>query len=86
MIDETVSLKMLFHTPLFFLLLTTLVILLPRLGLLSHHAARTPIAERRGESKVDVLLRVETNDERRDVDDLLADTAECGQSSEMMLL
>ncbi len=29
---------------------------------------------RRGEGKVDVLLRVKTNDERGDVDDLLADT------------
>jgi len=30
--------------------------------------------ERRGEGKVDVLLRIQSNDERRDVDHLLSDT------------
>jgi hypothetical protein len=77
MIIEMVSLKVVLRTPLLFFLLSTLIILLlRRLGLLSPHAARTPTTERRSESKVDMLLRVETNDEGRDVDNLLADTVE----------
>jgi len=57
MITKMVLLKVLFRTSLFFLLLTTIIILLFRcLGLLSLHAARTPTSERRGESKVDMLL------------------------------
>ena len=61
---------------LLFLLLTaflTLLLALRSLGLLPPDAAWTPATERRGESEVDMLLRVEANDEGRDVDDLLAD-------------
>lgn len=43
------------------------------LGLLSADTAGTARAEGRVESKVNVLLGVETDDERRNVDDLLAD-------------
>jgi hypothetical protein len=43
------------------------------LGLLSADAAGAASTEGRGQGKVDVLLRVETDDERGDVDDLLAD-------------
>lgn len=60
---------------LLFLLIAALLLLLGGLGLLSAHTAGTPAAKRRGEGEVDVLLGVETDDERRDVDDLLADAA-----------
>lgn len=43
------------------------------LGLLSADTAGTTAAERRVQGEVDVLLRVETDDEGGDVDDLLAD-------------
>ena len=77
MIIEMTSLKVLLRTPLLFFLLTTFIILLlRRLGLLSPHAAWTATAKRRGESKIDMFLRVETDDEGRNVDDLLADTVE----------
>jgi len=55
------------------LLLVTTVGLLSGLGLLSADTARTATAEGRGEGEVNVLLGVETDDERGDVDDLLAD-------------
>jgi len=75
MIIEMASLKMVLCTPLLFLFLATFIILLlRRFDLLSPHAARTPTTERRSESKVDMLLRVKTNYEGRDIDDLLADT------------
>jgi len=62
------------ENPLLLLLLTTLLILgLGCLGLLSPHTTGTASTERRGESKVNVLLGVETDDEGRNVDDLLAD-------------
>lgn len=44
------------------------------LGLLSSDTARAAAAEGRVESEVNVLLGVETDDERRNVDDLLANT------------
>lgn len=43
------------------------------LGLLSADTAGTATAKWRGKGEVDVLLGVETDDERGDVDDLLAD-------------
>lgn len=43
------------------------------LGLLSPDTAGAATTEGRGERKVDVLLGVETDDERRNIDDLLAD-------------
>jgi hypothetical protein len=55
------------------LLLLLAVALLGGLGLLSPDTARAAATERRGQSEVDVLLGVETDDERRNVDDLLAD-------------
>jgi hypothetical protein len=60
---------------LLFVLLTGVVIttLLGGLGLLPPHATRATASEWRGQSKVDVLLRVETDHEGGDVDDLLAD-------------
>lgn len=42
-------------------------------GLLSPDAARATSTKGRSESEINVLLRVETDDERRNVDDLLAD-------------
>lgn len=56
------------------LLFLALVLLLGGLGLLSADTARAPTTERRGQREVDVLLGVETDNEGRDVDDLLADT------------
>ena len=55
------------------LLLLVITTLLGGLGLLSPDAARAATTEGRGQGEVDVLLRVETDNERRDVDDLLAD-------------
>jgi len=57
------------------LLVTSLLVvaLLGGLGALSPDTARTSATKGRGEGEVDVLLRVETDDERRHVDDLLAD-------------
>ena len=55
------------------ILLLTLLALLSGLGLLSPDTAGAATTERRGEREVNVLLRVETDDERGDVDDLLAD-------------
>lgn len=49
------------------------------LGLLSPDTTWTTSTERRGEGEVDVLLGIETDDERWNVDDLLAD-AEHGVS------
>lgn len=56
-------------------LVTTLVLALSGLGLLSSDTAWATTTEWRGEGEVDVLLGVETDDERWDVDDLLADAA-----------
>jgi hypothetical protein len=55
------------------ILLLLAIALLSGLGLLPPDAAGAATAERRGQREVDVLLRVETDDERGDVDDLLAD-------------
>src|SRR3569833_38872 len=54
------------------LILTLVVLLLRRLGLLPLVATRTTTAQGRGQGEVDVLLRVEPDDERRHVDDLPA--------------
>lgn len=58
---------------LLFLLLLVIATLLGSLGLLSSDTAGAATTKRRGESEVDVLLGVETDDERGNVDDLLAD-------------
>jgi len=55
------------------LVFAILVLLLGRLCLLPLHATRAPSTKRRRKRKINVLLRVEANDERRHVDDLLAD-------------
>lgn len=65
--------QFLLHLFLIFLLLATLTAL-SGLGLLSSDTARSATTEGRGESEVNVLLGVETDDERRNVDDLLADS------------
>lgn len=61
------------HLLLVLLVLATLTAL-GGLGLLSADTAGTATTEGRGKSEVDVLLGVETDDERRNVDDLLADS------------
>lgn len=55
------------------ILLLALVALLGGLGLLSPDTAGAAATEGRGQGEVNVLLGVETDDERRNVDDLLAD-------------
>lgn len=55
------------------LLFLTLVAVGSSLGLLSADTAGTARTEGRVESEIDVLLGVETDNERRNVDDLLAD-------------
>ena len=57
------------------LILLTLVIilLLSSFGLLPPDTAGTPATKWRSQSEIDVLLRVETDNERWNVDDLLAD-------------
>jgi hypothetical protein len=63
------------HTNLLFLFITSIVILLlSGLGLLPPDATRASSTEWRGKGEVNVLLGVETDDERGDVDDLLSDT------------
>jgi hypothetical protein len=52
----------------------TSILLLSRLGLLSPNTTRTSTTEGRAESEIDVLLGIETNNEGRNVDDLLANT------------
>jgi hypothetical protein len=52
----------------------TSILLLSRLGLLSPNTTRTSTTEGRAEGEVDVLLRVKTDNERGDVDNLLANT------------
>lgn len=61
------------HLLVILLLLVTLTAL-GGLGLLSADTAGAATTEGRGESEVNVLLGVETDDERGDVDDLLADS------------
>lgn len=56
------------------LLLSVTVTALGGLGTLALHTAGTATTVGRLEREVDVLLGVETDDERRNVDDLLADT------------
>lgn len=56
------------------LLLLALGTTLGGLGLLSANTTRAAAAERRVQSEVNVLLGVETDDERRNVHNLLADT------------
>ncbi len=60
------------HLFLFFLLLV--ILLLGSLGLLSSDTTRAATPEGRGQGEVNVLLGVQTDDERWDVDNLLADT------------
>jgi len=61
------------RTHLLLLLITRVVVLLlSSLGLLSSDTTWATSTKWRGESEVDVLLGVETDDERRHVDDLLA--------------
>jgi hypothetical protein len=55
------------------LLLSIIILLLSGLGLLSPDATGAATTEGRGKGEVNVLLRVETDNERGDVDDLLAD-------------
>jgi len=63
------------HNLLLILVTTVLVTtLLASLGLLPSDTAGATATEWRGESEVNVLLGVETDDERGDVDDLLANT------------
>jgi hypothetical protein len=52
-----------------------LILLIGSLDLLPPHAAWAATAERRGEGEIDMLLRVEADDERRNIDDLLANTS-----------
>ena len=52
----------------------TSILLLSRLGLLSPNTTRTSTTKGRAESEINVLLGVETDDEGRNVDDLLANT------------
>jgi hypothetical protein len=59
---------------LFLLLAILITTALSRTGLLAADTARATTTERRGESKVNVLLGVETDNVGRNVDDLLADT------------
>jgi hypothetical protein len=56
-----------------FLIVTT-VFLLGSLGLLAANTTWTTTTEWRAESEIDVLLGIETDDERWDVDDLLSNT------------
>lgn len=70
---ENRFLHVLVHLLVILLVLVTLTAL-GGLGLLSADTAGAATTEGRGESKVDVLLGVETDDERGDVDDLLADS------------
>lgn len=61
------------HLLLFLLgVIATLILLLGGLGLLPPDTTWASTTKWRGESEVDVLLGVETDDERWDVDDLLA--------------
>ena len=60
-------------------LLLAVILFLRGLGLLSPDTTRTSSTKWRCERKVDVLLGVETDDERRDVDDLLANAAKENQ-------
>ena len=52
----------------------TSILLLSRLSLLSPDTTRTSTTKGRAESEINVLLGVETDDEGRDVNDLLANT------------
>lgn len=63
------------HLLLLFLLLLTITTL-GGLGLLAADTARAATTEGRGQGEVDVLLGVEADNVRGDVDDLLADTIE----------
>ncbi len=58
----------------FILRIITTILLLSRLGLLSPNTTRTSTTKGRAEGEIDVLLRVKTDDEGRNVDDLLANT------------
>ena len=65
------------HDLLLLLLLVTTLLGLSSLGLLSAHATGASATEGRGKGEVDVLLGVKTDNERGDVDDLLADAEWC---------
>jgi hypothetical protein len=60
--------------------IAALCLLRSNAGLLPLDTSGAPAAKGRGEGKVNVFLRVETNDEGWDVDDLLADTVCMGGS------
>ena len=60
------------HLLLFLLTTITLILLLSSSCLLPPHTAGSASTKWRGKSKVNVLLRIESNDERRDIDDLLS--------------
>lgn len=64
-----------FASKLLLLILPTLIILLlSRLCLLPPHTPGTPTTKRGRESKIDVFLRIETDNERGNVDNLFAHT------------
>lgn len=63
---------------LFLFLLITILLLLSGLGLLSSDTSIATTTKWRGKGEVDVLLGVETDDERGNVNDLLADTVKRG--------
>jgi hypothetical protein len=68
------------HQLLLILVLTILFLLLGRFRLLPLHTAWAPTTKRRREREIDVLLRVESDDEGWYVDDLLADTRAAGKA------
>jgi hypothetical protein len=61
---------------LFFLITSIIILLLGGLGLLPPDATRATSTEWRGQGEVNVLLRVETDNEGGNVDDLLSNTIE----------
>ena len=65
-----------FRMHLFFLLFTTIaiILLLSSPSLLSPHTTRTAPSEWRSKSKIDMLLGVETDNERGNVDNLFSHT------------
>lgn len=62
------------HLLIVLFVVTTVILLLGSLSLLSANTARASTTKWRAEGEVNVLLRIETDDERRNVDDLLANT------------
>lgn len=62
---------------LFILIITALLLLGSSSGTLALNASRATSSVWRGKGEVNMLLGVETNDERRNVDNLLANAKEC---------